>query len=173
MGITWIPPAPTPGVSGTAGCASGSVFNGEWLSCNKGEPIYGEIASTHDSGVSCAVTHVCAPAPPPGLTITDTATGIKVSGQVDAVLTTQINTDYSLTQNDQPNKVNQPTKPANSMLTHFTPLAQVVIVYTITVNAAWTHMVGPVPVVTLYTLDWKVALYNTWVSEKQQIIALA
>lgn len=166
MGITWIPPAPTPGVSGTASCVSGSTVHGEWLSCNKGETIFGEVATTHSAGISCGVTHVCNPPAPPGMTITNTATGITVTGMVTDILNTPINTDYTLKQNDQPDKVNQPTTPPNSILTHYTPLSTDHVLYTITVTATWKHDTN---VTTPYTLDWIVVLYNAWVPEKNAV----
>ena len=169
MGITWIPSSPTPGVGGSASCVSGSGYQGEWLSCDKGEAIFGEVASTHTDQVSCSVTHLCNPPAPPGMTILDTATGIIVFGTVNQILITQINTDYTLKQSHQPNQINQPTPPDNAILTHYTPLSTSYDSYTITVTAAWTHAPGGVPTTTTYVLDWKVTLYNPWRVEKQAV----
>jgi len=166
MGITWAPPAPTPGVSGTASCTNGATTYGEWLSCLKGETIFGEVATTHSAGISCVVTHVCSPSPPPGMIITNTATGITVTGIVTDVLNTPINTDYTLKGDVIPDKVNQPTTPDNSILTHYTPLSTDHTEYIITVTAQWTH---DNHVVTPYVLAWKVVLYNSWEVEKNAV----
>jgi len=168
MGITWIPPSPIPGVGGTVSCVSGSP--NEWLSCDKGESIFGEIATIHSDQISCQVVHICTPSPPPGMTIIDTATGIIVMGLVSDILNTQINTEFTIKQ-DPPGKVTTSgSVPANSILTHYTPLATDRVTYTITVIATWKHKPGSSVVTTSYSMDWKVTIYNPWRVERDTVI---
>lgn len=166
MGITWNPVDSTPSVSGSVSCTAG--VPDEWLSACKGETITnGVITSTHSSQTSCVVTHVCNPPAPPGMTITDTATGITVSGLVTDVMNTVTSVTYD--QDGNIATIQDMNKPAGAILTHYEPLTTDKVTYTITVTATWTYGTGSQ---TAYVKDWKVTLYNTWLPEKNAVLSL-
>ena len=171
MGITWSPISPFPGVSGSASCETGST-QGEWLSCAKDEQIFGEVSSTHTNGHGCTVTHTCAPPIPSGVTISNTATGIIVSGLTNSLLDTPLDISYTLKQSHLPNQgvttvETDPLIPPNSILSHYPPLQRESELYVITVTATWYHDTGDV---TPYVLNWPVRIYNNWIGEKNTVI---
>lgn len=155
MGITWTPPSATPGHSGTASCTAGAAA--EWLSVCKSEVISGHISSTHTDQVSCAVTHTCSPAAPPGLIITDNSGtgGIDVSGIVTDIMNT-------------PELVSR----TSGILTHYDVESLDKVSYTITVTATWTHSPSGNNTVTPYTRNHILTIYNNWTAEKVHTLYL-
>ena len=179
MGITWNPLTPV-GTSGPSKKGSpNAIGNGtdHWLTCEKGVAIGSVpdtwVQTTHTGQVSAVVSHVCNPPAPPGLIITDDPAigGIKVSGTVTDIMNTSKNVDYS--KSEQITNISSLGKPADGIMTHYTPLPTDRIVYTITITVVW-HWTNVVynDSTTTYTADYKIAIYNNWNIEKSDVNGL-
>jgi hypothetical protein len=149
MGITWIPPSSVPSALNPteAGVA------GDWISILKPDSIDAEIITTHsDVPISCAVDFTVSPALPAGLSISATATGIKLSGDTKNALKFEAGIEKvdSVLVDATVNPVNKES-------------------YVVTVNATWTYQIPPAPPTSAkYTDVYTITVYNGWKSERDQ-----